>query len=74
MTWLKQLFTGKDCETQDLGRWSWAFSLSSLIGIAAYEAWTGKAVDLQSFGIAISTVVAAHGVAIGLKKDTEPTK
>ena len=72
MNWLKQLFTGKDGQTQDLGRWSWAFSLASIVGIAAYEAFTGKPIDLQSLGIALSTVVAAHGVAIGLKKDTEP--
>lgn len=74
MNWLKQLFTGKDGATQDLGRWSWAFSLASIISIATYQAVTGKPVDLQSLGIAISTVVAAHGVAIGLKKDTEPTQ
>ena len=74
MKWLNDLFTGKDGSTQDLGRWSWAFSLFSVLAVAIHEAWTGKMVDLQALGISISAVVAAHGVAIGLKKDTEPSK
>jgi hypothetical protein len=72
MNWLKQLFTGQDGQTQDIGRWSWVISLLGVIAVATHEAWTGKLVDLQALGIAIAAVVGAHGAAIAMKKDTEP--
>ena len=67
------LFTGKDNETHDLGRWSWAISLFAVIAAGLHTAWHGV-IDLVQFGTAISVVVGAHGAALALKKDTEPTK
>ena len=71
MSILKDLFTGKDGVTHDLGRWSWALSLGAVIAAGLHSAWHG-AIDLVAFGTSIAAVVGAHGVALGLKKDTEP--
>lgn len=70
---IKQLFTGKDGETQDLGRWSWAISIFSVIGGCAWNAIHGGVVDVMQFAQAIGVVVAAHGGALWAKASTEPT-
>lgn len=71
MSILNDLLTGKDGETHDLGRWSWAISLGAVIAAGLHTAWHGV-IDLVAFGTSIAAVVGAHGVALGLKKDTEP--
>ena len=73
MDFLKQLFTGRDNKTHDLGRWSWAAATVSVIGGGAWNAVHAGAVDLMAFAQAIGVVVAAHGGALWAKKDTEPT-
>lgn len=69
---LKDLFTGKDNQTHDLGRWSWAISMLTVVGGAAYKLHLGQDVSLSDMAQAISLVVAAHGVALWAKRDTEP--
>jgi len=71
--WLKQLFTGKDNNTHDLGRYSWALSMSTVIAAAAANWFHGHEIDLQALANAIGVVVGAHGLALWAKKDTEPT-
>jgi len=71
MKWLSDLLTGIDGQTHDLGRWSWAISLGAVIAAGLHTAWHGT-IDLIAFGTAIAAVVAAHGAALGFKKDTEP--
>lgn len=71
MSIITDLMTGKDGETHDLGRWSWAFSLGAVISAGIHTAWHGV-IDLTSFGTAIAAVVTAHGVALFAKRDTEP--
>ena len=73
MTWLQQLFTGKDNQTHDLRRWSWAESTISLIAGGIWNALHAGAIDLMAFAQAIGVVVAAHGGALWAKKDTEPS-
>lgn len=72
MKWLRDLFTGIDGVTHDLGRWSWAVSLVSVIGAAGMNWIHGAVIDLQSLANAIGVVVAAHGASLFMKKDTEP--
>lgn len=72
MKWYKHLFTGKDNETQDLGRWSWALSLFAVIAAAIWNATRGALIDLWGLASAIGAVVGAHGGALWMKKDTEP--
>jgi hypothetical protein len=72
MSILKDLFTGIDGESQDIGRWSWALCTFAVIGAAFANWWHNAAIDLVSFGTALCAVVTAHGAAIFLKRDTEP--
>lgn len=72
--WLKDLVTGKDNTTHDLGRWSWIGSFLAIVGHGFYSLYHGLAVSLTDLATALSAVAAAHGIAIGVKKDTEPPK
>ena len=69
---LKDLFTGQNNQTHDIGRWSWAISIFSVIGGGAWNALHGVTVDLMQFAQALGVVVAAHGGALWAKKSTEP--
>ena len=72
MTILRDLFTGKDNETHDLGRWSWAITTLATIAGGIFNAVHAGAVDLLQFAQAIGALVLAHGGALWAKKDTEP--
>lgn len=69
---VNDLFTGKDGETQDIARWSWAFSLFGILAATAANSLHGHAIDLIALGTAIGAVVGAHGAALWAKRDTEP--
>lgn len=66
------LFTGKDNQTHDIGRWSWGISLLSIVGSAGLMLWTRGAVDLLTLAQALGIVSAAHGAAVAVKGKTEP--
>ena len=68
----KNLFTGADNQTIDLGRVSWAVSLLAVIVAGIHTVYAQGHVDLVAFGTAIAAVVAAHGAALGFKANTEP--
>lgn len=70
--WWKDLVTGKDGKTHDLGRWSWAVSTASILILAAWHEHKGIQVGLQELGISLGAVVTAHGAALGFKNKTEP--
>jgi len=72
MSVLRQLFTGVDGFTHDLGRWSWAGSFIAVVAAAAGNWWHGVVVDIQALATALSVVAGAHGAALWAKKDTEP--
>lgn len=65
--------TGIDGKSHDIGRWSWLICTASVIGAAAANSYHGHDIDLTAFGLALSGVAAAHGIAISAKKATEPT-
>ena len=69
---LRDLFTGAEGVTHDLGRWSWAGSFVAVVTAAGANWWHGAVIDLQAFAIALSAVAGAHGAALWTKKDTEP--
>ena len=69
---LKQLFTGKDGETQDMGRWSWAASMFAVTGHSVWGAISHATVDILQLAQAIGVIVAAHGGALWAKRTTEP--
>ena len=70
--WIRDLFTGKDNKTVDLGRVLWAKSVVAYLAIAFYQVHIGNPIDFVSHGAGISGILAAGGAAIGLKANTEP--
>jgi hypothetical protein len=70
-TILKQLLTGKDNQTYDLGRVAWLVGLLAIIGVASYQLINGN-VSLRELAEAIGIVSGASGVSIMAKKETEP--
>lgn len=73
MNALRQMLTGRDNATLDLGRVSWVVSLLAVITAAVLNSiLLRQAIDLVAFSTAIGAVVAAHGAALWAKKDTEP--
>lgn len=72
MSILRQLLTGADNATHDLGRWSWAGSFLAVVAAAVGNWWHGLALDLQGLATALGVVAGAHGAALWAKKDTEP--
>jgi hypothetical protein len=69
---VKDILTGKDGQTHDLGRWSWLASTVTIIGGGIWNAVHGNIINLMELAQAIGVVVAAHGGALWAKRDTEP--
>ena len=67
----RQLLTGKDNETYDIGRVTWLIGFVSIIGIAAYEVMDNT-VSLRELAEALGIVSGAGGVAVGMKQGSEP--
>ena len=68
----KDIFTGRDNETHDIARYSWAVSITAAIALAILSAVHNGVVDLAAFGTAVAAIVGAHGAALWAKRDTEP--
>lgn len=69
---LRELFTGIDGQSHDLGRYSWAGSFVSITGVALWHEWRGVATDLTVLAAAYGTTAAAHAGALFMKRSTEP--
>ena len=73
MGWFRNLVTGKDNKTHDMARWSW---LICTLAVMAHDAWQlahGVQTNVKDLAFALSSIAAAHGAAIKLKENTEPT-
>ena len=68
---LKQLLTGKDNTTYDLGRVSWLVGMLAVIALAAYEVLHGT-VSLRELAESLGIVSAAGGASVAMKSKTEP--
>lgn len=69
---LNQLLTGKDNRTQDIARWSWMLCLITVIALAGYEA-VHSTVSIRELAEAFGIIAGAHGAAVMMKKDSEPS-
>ena len=67
----KQLLTGKDNETYDLGRVSWLVGMVAVIGLAAYEVMHSS-VSLRELAESLGIVSAASGASVAMKQGAEP--
>ncbi len=70
---LTQLLTGRDNQTHDLGRWSWAGSFATVLGATAWNAYQGATIDLTALAGALGIVSGSHGAALWAKAATEPS-
>jgi len=68
---LRQLLTGKDGTTYDIGRVTWLLGTVAVIALASYEVSTAQ-VSLRELAEALGIVSGASGASIMMKKDTEP--
>ena len=68
---LKQLLTGKDNETYDIGRVTWLLGVLAVITLAGYEV-VRNTVNLREPAEALGIVSGASGASVMMKKDTEP--
>ncbi len=74
MKFIKDILTGIDNQTYDIGRASFLCALLSFLGLEIYAVvWKNAPFDLQAFGIAFGTMIAALGAALNLKSKTEPS-
>jgi hypothetical protein len=69
-----QAFSGKDNETLDIGRILWAAGVASYIVFAGFVVYHSKGFDGITYGTGFAAVLAAGGVTLKLKNDTEPPK
>ena len=67
----KQLLTGKDNETYDLGRVSWLVGMVAVISLAGYEVMHSS-VSLRELAESLGIVSAAGGASVAMKSKTEP--
>ena len=73
MNFLKNLFTGGDNSTFDIGRVLWALACLVFMVLAVYAVmWKGQPWAPQDYGTGLGLVLAAGGAAIGFKAHTEP--
>jgi hypothetical protein len=68
---LKQLLTGKDNETYDLGRVSWLVGMVAVILLAGYEVMHAT-ISLRELAESLGIVSAAGGASVAMKGKTEP--
>ncbi len=73
MKFLKDILTGIDGESYDIGKVGWLLGFLTFLGLVFYKvAWKGDPFDTQAFGIAFGLMITALGAALNLKAKTEP--
>ena len=68
---VKQLLTGKDNETYDIGRVTWLVGIIAVIALAFYEVMNST-VSIRELAEALGIVSAAGGASVAMKGKTEP--
>jgi hypothetical protein len=68
---VKQLLTGKDNETYDIGRVTWLIGLVAVIALAFYEVLYST-VSIRELAESLGIVSAAGGASVAMKSKTEP--
>ena len=73
MKFIRDLFTGIDGETWDLGRVLLALGAVTMIIAALRVAWTGT-FDFIAFGTGFGGLLTGGGALLLMKRHTEPSK
>lgn len=69
----KDIFTGRDNRTYDMGRVLWFQSVQAFILVTIYSLHKGGSFDPVTWGAGLAALIAGGGAAIGIKASTEPT-
>ena len=70
---LKDILTGVDGVTHDLGRWAGALSFLIGLGLEVYVVvYKSQPFDFTQFGLGVAAMAAGIGAMLKLKADTEP--
>jgi len=68
---LRQLLTGKDNATYDIGRVTWLISMVAVIALAFYEV-LHNTVSIRELAESLGIVSAAGGASVAMKSKAEP--
>lgn len=71
---MKQIFTGKDNETLDIGRILWAQIAIGYMLLSGYNIFANNQFDAVAWGTGAAAILGSGGAALGLKSGTEPEK
>ncbi|WP_422930157.1 amino acid ABC transporter substrate-binding protein [Singulisphaera sp. PoT] len=74
MAFLKDLVTGVDGESFDVGRVLWVASVLAFMGLSAYSLYRGGAFDALGWGTGYGAMLGGGGAGIGLKRKAEPAE
>jgi hypothetical protein len=70
---LKDLFTGIDGQSHDLGKYLWCIAVLAGIIYAGIDLFVlHNKFDITQYGIGIGSLLGAGGAMLWAKKDTEP--
>ena len=68
---LRQLLTGKDNETYDIGRFTWLVGTFAVIILAFYQVINGH-VNIRELAESLGIISAAGGASVAMKYKSEP--
>lgn len=68
----RDILTGIDGESWDVGRVLWVLAFLVGIGLEIYSVMTKTPFDLQAYGLGVGGLLVAGGASLRLKASTEP--
>ena len=71
-SWIKDILTGIDGVSFDIGRLSWVVTEVGILGAAVLNWMHNSTIPLGELGAALGGNTVLHGAAIGMKASTEP--
>ena len=72
MTFISNLFTGKDNKTGDVGRVSIFIGVIGILGLSAVDVYLNKHLDIQGTGLSLAGILGGGQWGIKQKSNTEP--
>lgn len=69
---IKDILTGLDGETYDTAKAAMWFGIFGQVGLSGYHIYKGLPIDFLAWGTGFAAILAAAGVAIKLKENSEP--
>ncbi|RYD47941.1 MAG: hypothetical protein EOP83_27260 [Verrucomicrobiaceae bacterium] len=70
----RDIFTGRDNKTYEMGRVLWFQSVQAFILITMYSLYKGNDFDPITWGAGVAALIAGGGAAIKLKQESEPNE